>query len=291
MTEVHNSDIIDIDTHNVIHNLSSTHEYYDIRSHYGKYVSCKYKVDNNEYGLYLYEKDGLVKHLSIDITGKFDCVLFFVQGVPCYACRNSDRDLSVNLYCVNVDENGNVNGVLSDYVQVYDNDNNTATPRYITDIIHLGEKDEEGYDTFIFVSSGAVVFYSYLKIFNENKTNTIFIKRTEEDNTRRVFYKSQAFDKLNETGVIDYNDLTTIDTLKIYPLVTNEYNGIIVYFYHNTRTNDTGAIWTTTGGYISQCEFSEFKLGENDNIVLFSSVTKNGKDEIQNIIEKSLGTN
>ena len=34
-----------------------------------------------------------------------------------------------------------------------------------------------------------------------------------------------------------------------------------------------------------------FKLGENDNIVLFSSVTKNGKDEIQNIIEKSLGTN
>ena len=34
-----------------------------------------------------------------------------------------------------------------------------------------------------------------------------------------------------------------------------------------------------------------FKLGENDNVVLFSSVTKNGKDEIQNIIEKSLGTN
>ena len=34
-----------------------------------------------------------------------------------------------------------------------------------------------------------------------------------------------------------------------------------------------------------------FKLGENDNIVLFSSITKNGKDEIQNIIEKSLGTN
>lgn len=34
-----------------------------------------------------------------------------------------------------------------------------------------------------------------------------------------------------------------------------------------------------------------FKLGENDNVVLFSSVAKNGKDEIQNIIEKSLGTN
>lgn len=34
-----------------------------------------------------------------------------------------------------------------------------------------------------------------------------------------------------------------------------------------------------------------FKLGENDNVVLFSSVTKNGKDEIQYIIEKSLGTN
>ena len=34
-----------------------------------------------------------------------------------------------------------------------------------------------------------------------------------------------------------------------------------------------------------------FKPGENDNVVLFSSVTKNGKDEIQNIIEKSLGTN
>ena len=34
-----------------------------------------------------------------------------------------------------------------------------------------------------------------------------------------------------------------------------------------------------------------FKLGENDNIVLFSSVSKKGKEEIQNIIEKSLGTN
>ena len=34
-----------------------------------------------------------------------------------------------------------------------------------------------------------------------------------------------------------------------------------------------------------------FKLGENDNIVLFSSVTKNGRDDIQHIIEKSLGTN
>lgn len=34
-----------------------------------------------------------------------------------------------------------------------------------------------------------------------------------------------------------------------------------------------------------------FKLGENDNVVLFSSVTKNGRDEIQHIIEKSLGTN
>ena len=270
MTEVHNSDIIDIDTHNVIHNLSSTHEYYDIRSHYGKYVSCKYKVDEQEYGLYLYEdEDGVVKHLSIAITEEMvDCVLFFVQGVPCYACRNSEKDLSVNLYCVNVNANGEVKGVLSDYVQVYDNDNNTATPRYITDIIHLGQTDEEGYDTFIFVSSGAVVFYSYLKIFkeNENTTNTIFIKRTAEDNTRRVFYKSQAFDKLNETGVIDYNDLTTIDNLEIFPLVTNEYNGIIVYFYHNTITNDTGAIWTTTGGYISQCEFSEFKLGKNDII-------------------------
>ena len=34
-----------------------------------------------------------------------------------------------------------------------------------------------------------------------------------------------------------------------------------------------------------------FKLGENDNIVLFSSITKNGKDEIQHIIENNLGTN
>ena len=34
-----------------------------------------------------------------------------------------------------------------------------------------------------------------------------------------------------------------------------------------------------------------FKLGENDNIVYFSSVSKKGKEEIQNIIEKSLGTN
>ena len=33
------------------------------------------------------------------------------------------------------------------------------------------------------------------------------------------------------------------------------------------------------------------KLGENDNVVLFSSVSKNGRDEILNIIEKSLGTN
>ena len=34
-----------------------------------------------------------------------------------------------------------------------------------------------------------------------------------------------------------------------------------------------------------------FKLGENDNIVLFSSVNKTGRDDILNIIEKSLGTN
>ena len=34
-----------------------------------------------------------------------------------------------------------------------------------------------------------------------------------------------------------------------------------------------------------------FKLGENDDIVYFSSVSKKGKEEIQNIIEKCLGTN
>ena len=34
-----------------------------------------------------------------------------------------------------------------------------------------------------------------------------------------------------------------------------------------------------------------FKLGENDNIVLFSSISKKGRDEILNIIESSLGTN
>lgn len=34
-----------------------------------------------------------------------------------------------------------------------------------------------------------------------------------------------------------------------------------------------------------------FKLGENDNVVAFSSVNKTGREEILNIIEKSLGTN
>lgn len=33
-----------------------------------------------------------------------------------------------------------------------------------------------------------------------------------------------------------------------------------------------------------------FKLGENDNVVLFSSVSKKGREEILNIIESSLGT-
>ena len=33
-----------------------------------------------------------------------------------------------------------------------------------------------------------------------------------------------------------------------------------------------------------------FQLGENDNIVLFSSVTKKGKEEIQGIINQCLGT-
>lgn len=306
ITEIHNGDLVDLYNNAILHNESTNHTYYDIRSHYGKYVSCKYNkteitgegenqtTEEKTYGLYLYEEDGKINVIQENITGKFDCILFYVQDVPCYACKEKENDLNLNLYCINKivtiykekDENGEIkkdeNGkeiehkeirfetILGDYISIYDRDNNAEKLRSIKDIIHLGKTNDDGYDTFIFVSSGAVIYYTYMRISQKDVSGSqrqfVDIKRMEDNDSIKVFYKTQVFDKLNETGAIDYTDINSINNLNVYTLVTNEYNGMIIHFYHNTQTGDTGALWTTTGGYISQGEFSDFKLGDSDII-------------------------
>ena len=106
------------------------------------------------------------------------------------------------------------------------------------------------------------------------------------DNLKRVFLLIDYRHKPTE------DDLLMFNFMKYYDLdVTSNEQSVFIRlqkefekrgFYLKVKQSDKAKN--------DKAIAETFKLGENDNIVLFSSISKKGREEILNIIDGSLGT-